>query len=103
MSTRLPIMGIKESVVLGFDFSPITAAIAEPSMVVSFLGAAPNGADPTAILEGGMSISGALVTQRVNGQNAGVQPAQYLFQVTGNTVSGDTVTVGSILSVALTV
>ncbi len=103
MSTRLPILGIKESVVLGFDFSKVTTNVSDPDLVVTFLGSAPAEADPTAILDGGPSISGALVTQRVNAQNAGVVLASYLFQCTMMTESGDVVTVGSILSVAAAV
>jgi len=97
MSTRLPVKGTHESVVLVFDFSASSAAsITVQLMEVSIeLGV---GVDPnvSSFATGAPQVSGTKVLQRVTG---GVDGLDYRVECTVLTDTGDTLSVASIVPV----
>lgn len=97
MSTRLPVKGTHESVVLRFDFTSSGAAqVTVQTMEVSVeMGV---GVDPavSSFVTGSSQVNGAVVLQRIAG---GVDGLDYRVECTVTTDTGDTLSLASIVPV----
>ncbi len=101
MTTQLPNMGTRESIVVSFDFSRESAAVSGAVFDVWAEGQIAQDPTPLNIIDGAAEIDGsnpAVVLQRISNVK---DSTNYRIQCTVNTIEGDTLTCPVILPARL--